>query len=301
MRRIWATALAVLWAGSAGADPLTLPQYLAGMKLGKPDAKVAYGLAPQQTAEVYSPKGSGPFPVVVMLHGGCYSNEVPAASLSAPAADLAAHGAFVWNVEYRRVGDPGGGYPGMYQDVGAAIDRLREEAGPRHLDLSRVVLVGHSSGGLLALWAAARAKLPTASPLRSADPLKVRAVVSLASMGDLKGFSPLLPWICGDDLKVEQVVGVKSAERPDPFADISPRALLPLGVPTLSLTGEYDAQLPPYMAFYWRLAAEKKGDKAEVRVLRDAGHFDLVAVQTPAWIEVREAILKVVADLQPRP
>ena len=291
-----ACALAAV-APAARADPMTLPQYIASMKVAPGDVREAYGPAPQQAAELYLPKTPGPHPVVVLLHGGCYSNEVPASSLGPAAADLAAHGVAVWNVEYRRLGDPGGGFPGMYQDVGAALDRLRDAAGAHGLDLSRVVVAGHSSGAVLALWAASRGRIPVTSPLHAADPLKVGAVVSIAGLGDLKGFAPLLPWICGEDLKVAQVVGAPSATRPDPFADTSPRALLPTGVPTLAITGEYDAQLPPYMALYWRIAARKAGDRAENRLVRDAGHFDVVTAGTAAWAEVRDAILQQVAAL----
>lgn len=286
-------------ASAALADPLTPLGYMKAMKTAPADAQVTYGPAPQQHVDLFLPKGgSGPFPVVVLVHGGCYSNEVPAASLSAPAAELASRGVAVWNVEYRRVGDPGGGYPGMYQDVGAAIDKLRDEAAARKLDLNRVVIVGHSSGTVLGLWAAGRAHLPATSPLHTGNPLKPAGVVGIAGLGHLKDIAPQLPWICGDDLKADQVVGQAAPTRPDPFADTSPQFLLPFGMPQLMITGVYDSYLPPYMALWWRIAATRKGDPAEVRVIPDAGHFDVVAVQTPAWPVVRDAILEQVAKLK---
>src|ERR1700749_189807 len=139
------------------ADPLSVSDYMKSMKFAPADVHIPYGSAPQQAVDLFLPKtGKGPYPVVILIHGGCWSNEVPAASVSAPAVDLAAHGVAVWNIEYRRLGDAGGGYPGTYQDVGAAIDKLRGEAKARNLDLSRVVIAGHSSGGVLSLWAAGR-------------------------------------------------------------------------------------------------------------------------------------------------
>lgn len=299
LARLGLIASLALGAGAVRADPMQMPQYIAGLKTAKADARVAYGPAPQQWADLYQPKTPGPHPVVVMLHGGCFGADVPALTMSALAADLATHGVAVWNVEYRRIGDPGGGFPGMYADVGAAIDRLRVEAPARGFDLSRVVAVGHSSGAVLSLWAAGRGRLPKTSPLYVADPLKLRAVTAIAGLGDLKGFAPLLPWICGDDLKVSQIVGEATPARPDPFADTSPRALLPLGVPTLAITGAYDAQLPPYMSLYWKIASRKAGDPAEVRLVPDASHFDTIAVQSPAWPIVRDAILAQVAALKP--
>src|SRR3712207_5204495 len=97
--------------------------------------------------------------------------------------ELTRRGIAVWSPGYRRADEPGGGYPGTFQDVGVAIDRLREAAPIHRLDLSRTVLVGHSAGGHLALWAAARGGLPAASPLHAPAPFVPHAVVSLAGVG----------------------------------------------------------------------------------------------------------------------
>jgi acetyl esterase/lipase len=280
---------------SRAGQPLSLDQYVQQLAPVKADARVAYGSGTSQWADLYLPKGTGPFPVVVLVHGGCWSAEVGAESESQVAADLAAHGVAVWNIEYRRLGETGGGYPNMYLDVGAAFDKLRGEAGARSLDAAHVVAVGHSSGGHLALWAASRAKLPAGSALRTASPLPVAAVVSIAGAGDLKGLASVLPIACGDETKMDDVVGKATPQRPDPFADTSPRALLPTGVRTLSINGVYDDILPPYTALWWRMAAAKSGDPADNAVLPDAGHFDVVAVQTPTWPAVRERILAEVA------
>jgi len=281
------------------ADPMTLEQYIQSQAPVRGDVHVAYGSAASQWAELFLPKGAGPHPVVVFVHGGCWSADVGARTSSQVAADLAAHGVAVWNIEYRRLGEAGGGYPGMYLDVGAALDKLRDLAGTHALDLSHVVVVGHSAGGHLALWAGSRAKLPATSPLHVASPLPVSAVVSLAGAGDLKELEPLLPLACGPELKMRDVVGDATPQRPDPFSDTSPRALLPTGVRTVSINGVFDDILPPWSALVWRQAATRSGDPAELVTLPDAGHFDVVGVTTPGWVAVRERVLAEVARTRP--
>src|SRR5579862_1084835 len=168
----------ILAASAAQAEPASIDDYMKQPRHAA-DATVHYGPAPSQVAELFLPKGKGPHPVVVLLHGGCFLAELGGfPQTSALAADLARRGYAVWNVEYRKLGEPGAGYPGTFQDVATAVDRLRAEA-PRHdLDLKRVIAVGHSAGGHLALWAASRTKIPASSPLHAADPLKIGAVIS---------------------------------------------------------------------------------------------------------------------------
>ena len=115
---------------------------------------VRYGDAPQQFVELRVPEGDGPFPVIVFIHGGFWRNLYDASLSHAQAADARTHGYATWNIEYRRVGDDGGGYPGTLDDVAAAIDALARVDAP--LDLERVVVVGHSAGGHLAFWVGQR-------------------------------------------------------------------------------------------------------------------------------------------------
>ncbi|CAM3273263.1 Alpha/beta hydrolase [Sphingomonas antarctica] len=296
MLRLVAAALALSISGCAVAEPLDFDQYVASIKPVKPVARVTYGSAASQHADLYLPTSKGPHPVVVLIHGGCWQANVPdeAMGLSQNAADLSAHGVAVWNVEYRRIGEPGGGYPGMYEDVAASIDKLRDVADQYKLDLRRVIVVGHSAGGHLALWAAARSKLPASSPFYRANALPVRGAVSLAGVGNLKYHANLLATVC-PDIKIDQVVGPLGAARPDPFADTSPRKMLPLGVPTISITGDYDQEVPPYVGYLWRRVALKAGDSATDIVLPDAGHFDVVSVTAPSWILVRKQVLTMMA------
>lgn len=161
-------------------DTLSLAKYLAQLKPAKADLRTSYGPAKSQYADLYLPKDAREaVPVVILVHGGCWNVEVPAETLASNAADLTRAGVAVWNIEYRRIGEPGGGYPGMYEDVGAAFDMLRSVAGAHRLDLTRVTVVGHSSGAHLGMWGAARHKLPAGHGLRGADPLPVRSVLSV--------------------------------------------------------------------------------------------------------------------------
>ena len=273
----------ILAATAARAEPASLDDYMKQPRHG-PDATVAYGPAPSQVAELFLPKGKGPHPVVVLLHGGCFLKELEGfPQTSALAADLAGRGYAVWNVEYRKLGEPGAGYPGTFQDVATAIDALRVEAPKHDLDLGRIVAVGHSAGGHLALWAASRGKLPAASPLHTADPLAIGAVVSLAGIGDLKGQGKAFGLPCGDDT-IDRLID--TAGRKAPYADTSPAELLPTGAKVVMVHGVYDSVMPPYTGRDYAAKVRKAGDRAEVVTIPDAGHFDVVIPTTAAWREV---------------
>lgn len=267
----------------AQAEPASLDDYMRQARR-TPDAVVHYGAAPAQVAELFLPKAKGLHPVVVLLHGGCFLEQYQGfPQTSALAADLAGRGYAVWNVEYRKLGEPGAGYPGTFQDVGTAIDALRSEAPKHDLDLSRVIAVGHSAGGHLALWAAGRAKIPASSPLHVANPLKIGAVISLAGIGDLEGQARAWAIPCGEDT-LDRLLDI--AHRKQPFADTSPAQLLPTGAKVIMVHGVFDAVMPPYTGREYAARVRKSGDAAEVVVIPNAAHFDLVIPWTAAWAEI---------------
>lgn len=273
-------------------DTLSLAKYLAQLKPAKADLRTSYGPAKSQYADLYLPKDAREaVPVVILVHGGCWNVEVPAETLASNAADLTRAGVAVWNIEYRRIGEPGGGYPGMYEDVGAAFDMLRSVAGAHRLDLTRVTVVGHSSGAHLGMWAAARHKLPAGHALRGADPLPVRSVLSVGGAPDIEHAAELLPIACPGVVTINQVVGAKTPDRAKPFADTSANQMFPLGIRTRSIMGEYDDVLPPYLGLWWQRLASRKGDDVDTHVIKGGGHFDLVATSEPEWQEVRALIL----------
>jgi acetyl esterase/lipase len=269
---------------------MTLADYMA-LNGPAPSAHIAYGPAPSQYAELFEPTGQGPFPVVVLVHGGCWSRQLEGiVQMRDMAGALATHGVAVWNVEYRRADEAGGGYPGTYQDINAALAALQANASRYHLDISRIVAVGHSAGGHLVQWIAGRPRLPATSPLRVADPLPIRQIISLGGLADLRGQAQQIRTAC--EIDVARLTGEPSTTRPDPFADTSPAELMPNGAHTVLINGELDTISPPALAAAYALLTHKAGDTAETVLLPNASHFDEVATTSPAWKITMPIILK---------
>jgi len=260
-------------------DLLALPQPTA-------DRTIAYGPAPQQVAELRLPRMPGPRPVVIVIHGGCWEAEWGLDHVRALAAALTTAGYATWSLEYRRIGNAGGGWPGTLEDVGRGADHLREVAGAHPLDIGRVVALGHSAGGQLALWLAARRRLPEASPLHAGRPLPLRGVVALAAITDLRAGASA--GTCGD--AIPRLLGGEPAERDARAREASPIELLPLGVPQRLVCGARDATVPLEQARSYESAARRAGDAVSVEVVEDAGHFELVDPASPAWPAVRGAV-----------
>jgi len=251
-------------------------------------ARVAYGRSASQFAELWLPDGQGPHPVVVLIHGGCWSARIADLSIMDFAAeDLRRRGVAVWNIEYRRLGEAGGGYPGTYQDVGAALDRLEAEAPAHGLSPGPYVVAGHSAGGHLALWSGARAKLPTSSALYTPHPLPVKAVVDIAGIANLKTD---IATACGPD-SVAAMAGSPGPGRADIYADTSPASLAPLGLPTWVIHGVEDVTVPPSVGAAYAALARARGD--QVKVLNPpGGHVEEIAPGTSAWAEISDLILR---------
>jgi acetyl esterase/lipase len=267
---------------------MTLADYMA-LSGPAPSARFAYGSAASQYAELFLPAGAGPFAVVVLVHGGCWNSQYGGiVQLRNMAGALAARGIAVWNVEYRRADEPGGGYPGTYQDINAALDQLAAQAAPHRLDLQRTVAVGHSAGGQLVQWIAGRARIAPSSPLYQSRPLPVRAVVSLGGLADLRREAELIRSSCGRD--TVQLAGSPSPGRPDVFADTNAADLMPNGSHTVLITGELDTISPPRVAHDYAVRARAAGDSAQVLILAGASHYDEVAASSPAWPQVCAAI-----------
>ena len=260
-------------------DLLALPQ-------PPPDHTIAYGPGPQQVAELRLPKGRGPHPVVVVIHGGCWEAPWGFDHVRSLAAALTAEGYATWSLEYRRLGDPGGGWPGTLEDVARGADHLSEVSRAHPLDPERVVAVGHSAGGHLALWLAGRLRLAPGSPLHAERPLRLRGVVSLAGITDLRAAAE--GQVCGD--AIPQLLGGPPAERADRLLQSSPIALVPLGVPVRLVCGALDPIVPIDQARSYEAAARRAGDTVTVEVVEGAGHFELVNPRSSAWPVVREAV-----------
>ena len=230
---------------------------------------------------------------MVLIHGGCW--EAPSAfdHVRSLAAALTAEGWATWSLEYRRLGDAGGGWPGTFTDVACGADHLKTIAADCAIDLDRVVAVGHSAGGHLALWLAARGsgRRPQLSSARA--PLRFHGVVSLAGITDLE--QAAAREVCGD--AIPRLLGGAPATVPDRVAAASPVHLVPLGVPQRLVCGALDGIVPLEQARGYEEAARAKGDDVTVTVVESAGHFELVDPASVAWPAVRDAV----ASLLERP
>jgi acetyl esterase/lipase len=282
------TAALLAAALTSGPAPMSLDDYLA-LRGPAPAAVLRYGPAPSQYAELFLPAGAGPHPVAVLVHGGCWTVKFGGIEqLRHLAGALAADGIAVWNVEYRRVDEPGGGYPGTYQDINAALETLAREAPARRLDTSRLVAIGHSAGGQLVQWMAGRARIPATSPLFQKNFLEVREVISLGGLGDLRREAATIGASCGRE--IAQLAGQPSPARPDVFADTSAGELLPNGSRTVLITGELDTVSPPRIAHDFAARARAAGDRAEALIVPGASHYDEVAARGPVWPVLRGSI-----------
>jgi acetyl esterase/lipase len=253
--------------------------------------RIHYGDAPSQFGDLWLPSGPGPHQVVVLIHGGCWRADLPGLELMAYAAeDLRQHGIAIWNIEYRRLGEPGGGYPGSFEDIANAIDWLHNLANTYRLDLTNVVAAGHSSGGHLALWAAARRRLPKISPLYRENPLPIKRAVSLAGIGDLSAYRVQGPGTCGGPRIVDLLVGTASRGPWDVFTDTSPAALLPIGVPQTIISGAFDPIVPAAFGRAYAAKAASAGDRVEELTIAETGHFELIDPESSAFEKVRSMI-----------
>ncbi len=222
---------------------------------------IAYGPGPQQDGDLHLPDGPGPFPVVVLWHGGGFAAGYGRGMLDPSARDLAARGVAAWNVTYRREGS-GGGWPATFDDARDALESLVDADAP--LDLDDVTALGFSAGMPVALHAA-----------RVADgPVAVRRFVNLAGVASLAlaGSNADLPMgrvLAGADLRA-----------------IDPMALVPLGVPSLTVHGAADELVPVAVGEAWAAAAQDAEDRAQLVVVPGAGHFDLHLPGGAGWTAV---------------
>jgi acetyl esterase/lipase len=255
--------------------------------------RLPYGSDSLQFGELRIPRGDGPHPVAIVVHGGCWVAQlgkmdpraVSMANMHPLAAALAEEGVATWNIEYRRLGNDGGGWPGTFRDVAAAADYLRGLASAHRLDLTRVVAIGHSAGGHLAMWLASRPRLSSSSELYAADPLRLRGVVSIDGPSDLQNMHPLQQDICGGPVITNLMAGTPD-ERPERYRDTSPIDLLPLGVAQEIFAGRMFAA----HAESYERRARSAGDQVRATVDASAGHFVFIDPESDRWPLVIQAV-----------
>ncbi|MGH3568716.1 MAG: alpha/beta hydrolase family protein [Pseudonocardia sp.] len=296
-----------------GASALALPSVVASCATAGPrpvpgvggPVRLDYGSHRSQFGELTLPAGDGPVRgVIAVVHGGFWRQGF-GLELGRPlAVDLANGGYAAWNVEYRRVGG-GGGWPATFDDVAAALDLLAgpvQQAANGRLDLDRIIAVGHSAGGHLAAWLAARPGLPAGAPgaarpgfptgaAGSAPQVRLRGAVSQAGVLDLVDAADR--GVGGG--AVADLVGGSPAGVPDRYALASPSARVPLGVPVVCVHGTDDRTVPIRQSERFVAAARSAGDPAELVALPGVDHFAVIDPSTAAWRSGRDAVERLLA------
>jgi acetyl esterase/lipase len=266
--------------------------------------RIKYGPEPLQFGDLYVPHSPGPHPTVILIHGGYWRARYGLDLMNGLAEDLSKRGYAAWNIEYRRVGDPGGGWPGTFLDVALATDYLREQVPTYALDLQYVVAIGHSAGGHLAFWLAARPRIPLFahnSPLigsqqpgdnkETATPLSLAGAISLAGVVDLE-----MAWRLNlSNGAVVELLGGSLTDVPERYAAASPAAMLPLGVPQVLIHGTHDESVPLQVSQVYANAARAVNDPVTCIVLDGVDHFDVIDPHSNAWAITIKELQKLVS------
>ncbi len=262
--------------------------------------RLAYGPEPLQFGDLYLPDTPGLRPTVILIHGGYWRARYGLDLMTSLARDLVTRGYAAWNIEYRRVGDPGGGWPGTLLDAALATDYLHILAASHALDLQQVVPIGHSAGGHLALWLAARPRIPHTSPLAASQlgngkeeistPLALAGAISLAGVVDLE-----MAWRLNlSNGAVVELLGGSFTRVQERYIAASPAALLPLGVPQVLIHGTNDENVPLQVSQAYTKAAKAVNDPVTYIELAGVDHFDIIDPNSTAWAITIEALQKLV-------
>jgi len=243
-----------------------------------PDDIVKYGEERLQFAEYWHPGTEKPA-LVVLIHGGCWLNEYGLDHVRSLASKLKGNNYAVWSMEYRRVGDSGGGWPGTFEDV---IDSINHTGKLKNINQGSRFLLGHSAGGQLALWAGSAAYFPPASPLR--DRLKVRlsGTIGLAAISDLEEYAR---GSSSCEIVTKQLMGGLPGEQQASYGYASPARLLP-SVPAVLIHGESDGIVNISQSQHYATASAM----VELNSLSDLGHFDMINPNGPAFDQILKAL-----------
>jgi acetyl esterase/lipase len=244
--------------------------------------RIFYGKASDQFGDLRLPKGKGPFPLAVVVHGGAWNATVNLDYFSTVAVALTKAGFATWSIEYSRLGS-GGEWPASFKAVGAGADYARVLAKQYPIDLNRVITIGHSAGGSYALWLAGRHNIKPDAVTYTADPLKLRGVIALDGDPDLAAFAALPR---GKSVIANLLGAPQVSDWQSHLTETSPLDLLPLGVPQYHLTENSD-RLPSIINFMSKSKAD--GDQVDYDVVCPANHMTTSDATVPV---VRDAIVK---------
>ena len=237
--------------------------------------RIPYGTDPHQFGELTLPSTTGLHPIVIVIHGGFWRAKYDLEYMRPVCESLAAAGIAAWNLEYRRIGNPGGGWPGTLNDVATGSGYLASIAPRFHLDLNRVIAIGHSAGGHLAFWLASRKTILTAA-------ISLTGVLDLRRAWELKLSNTV----------VADFLGGSPDEVPDRYDFASPIEQLPLHIPQKLFHGTNDDDVPFEISQRYVQAAQFRGDDAELIALQGAGHYDVVDPGTKEFALVRHAVVR---------
>ncbi|MBP1233658.1 acetyl esterase/lipase [Arthrobacter sp. PvP102] len=288
----------LLSTGLGAAAAVTLGALSASCSSGpKEDAvkrhKYQYGDDPSQWGELFLPDAPGTRGVVVVIHGGYWRSQYGAELGEPLARDLAMHGMPAWNLEYRRAGN-GGGWPHTFEDVLAGIDKLRDVAAMHGLGLERVVALGHSAGGHLAVWAAGRSRLGQLGAPDADRQLQRKNDDGAVHLTGVVSQAGLLNLAEAEKLNlsngaVSNLLGGSSAKYPKRHKFVDPMSAVPLGVPVYAVHGSDDDDVPASQSLTYAGAAKAAG--APVQLLNVPGdHFSLIDPKAPAYRKCRDLV-----------
>jgi acetyl esterase/lipase len=253
------------------------------------DHRISYGANFWQFGDLRLPETQGPHPVVVLIHGGCWQARYDLHLMDAMAERLTSLGYATWNLEFRRDGHETGGWPGTLQDVLLGTRHLVNLATSFDLDLGNTVVVGHSSGGHLALWLAAQVPLTQNNPVLATTPLQLRGVVALAPAVDLYEIYSNPEIGCHD--AVASFMGATPSEDPARYQFASPAQMERISVPQITIAGGRDAIITVAHVDGFVRAARARGDSIRDIIIDSSGHFEMVTPGTEEWAIVEDAII----------
>jgi acetyl esterase/lipase len=243
----------------------------------KPMLRISYGPDPLQFGELTLPEGGGPHPIVIVIHGGFWRAKYDLEYIRPVCEALRKSGIATWNLEYRRLGNPGGGWTGTLDDVAAGADHLISIAPQFPLDSKRLVVIGHSAGGHLALWLAGRNR-------------SITGAITLAGVLDLQRAWELRL----SNTVVAEFLGGSPSDFPDRYKFASPIERLPLGISQRLFHGTADDNVPIEISERYARAAQSHGDDVTLVKLEGAGHFEVVDPRTKEFAQVLNAVRQLV-------
>lgn len=256
----------------------------------KADSKIYYGKGIDQFGELRLPKSGNAeqrFPVVMLIHGGCYLDSYNSDHFRGLASEISNLGFATWMIEYSRINDKKIGYPNTFHDVGMAADYIRELAKKYPIDLSGVTTLGHSAGGQLALYVASRNNIKEDSDLYKPDPIKVKSVISLAGITDLTTYS-MEDGFCNQS--INKLLGGSPKEIPKIYQETSPINNIPSESEIYLIHGSDDSVVKYKYSEALHESAMKNGANSKLVEIKNAEHYELIYPKGDSWVELSDIL-----------